>query len=71
MQATAELHRDGEEPQADGFVDGSLLAGYAHLHFESNPQVVDFLLSSRESIRNPEAGGKRQRMEFLKPGDKR
>lgn len=35
LKSIAYLHREGEEPRPDGFVAGSLLAGYAHLHFAS------------------------------------
>ncbi len=44
LHPAAMLKRDGEEPRADGFVEGSLLAGYAHLHFGSNPKAVDALV---------------------------
>ncbi|MFN4258559.1 MAG: cobyrinate a,c-diamide synthase [Gemmataceae bacterium] len=40
LTAKAHLHRDGQEPKFDGFSMGNLLAGYAHLHFASCPQVV-------------------------------
>lgn len=45
LEPRAMLQRDGEEPKPDGFVRGRLLAGYAHLHFASNPDVVPALLS--------------------------
>src|SRR5205807_3974258 len=40
LHPTALLERDGEEPRPDGFVEGNLLAGYAHLHFASNPAAL-------------------------------
>jgi cobyrinic acid a,c-diamide synthase len=48
LRPLARLHRPGQEARPDGFVDRRLLAGYAHLHFASNPQAVAALLG-----RNP------------------
>jgi cobyrinic acid a,c-diamide synthase len=45
LQSSAVLQREGEEARPDGFVNGRLLAGYAHLHFASNPGVVAALLT--------------------------
>jgi cobyrinic acid a,c-diamide synthase len=45
LSAAALLHREGEEPKPDGFTAGGLLAGYAHLHWGSNPGVVAALVS--------------------------
>jgi cobyrinic acid a,c-diamide synthase len=47
LKPAAVLQREGEEPRPDGFVQGRLLAGYAHLHFASNPRAVEALLGSR------------------------
>ncbi len=44
LHAVAQLAREGEEPRPDGFVSGHLLAGYAHLHFGSNPSAAAALL---------------------------
>jgi len=44
LHPTALLEREGEEPRPDGFVQGGLLAGYAHLHFASNPNALDVLI---------------------------
>ena len=44
LPAHAALHRPGQETRPDGFVRGRLLAGYAHLHFGSNPGVVEALV---------------------------
>jgi cobyrinic acid a,c-diamide synthase len=44
MHPSAMLVRDGEEPRPDGFVQGGLLAGYAHLHFGSNPSALETLI---------------------------
>lgn len=44
LQPAALLEREGEEPKPDGFTAGGLLAGYAHLHFASNPEGVAALL---------------------------
>lgn len=41
----AGLHREGEAAKPDGFCQGGLLAGYAHLHFASNPEAATALLS--------------------------
>ena len=40
LKPSAALLRTGEDVRPDGFVNGRLLAGYAHLHFGSNPAVV-------------------------------
>jgi cobyrinic acid a,c-diamide synthase len=40
LQPRALLQREGEKARPDGFVNGRLLAGYAHLHFASNPGIV-------------------------------
>jgi cobyrinic acid a,c-diamide synthase len=45
LSAAALLHREGEEPKPDGFTAGGLLAGYAHLHWASNPGVLPALVS--------------------------
>jgi cobyrinic acid a,c-diamide synthase len=37
----------GNERSADGLVSGNLLAGYAHLHFGSNPRIADALVNHR------------------------
>jgi len=39
-----ELDRGRGTPRADGFISGNLLAGYAHLHFGSNPEIARELL---------------------------
>jgi cobyrinic acid a,c-diamide synthase len=44
LRPLARLHRPGQEARPDGFVQGRLLAGYAHLHFGSNPAAVESLL---------------------------
>jgi cobyrinic acid a,c-diamide synthase len=44
LRPLARLHRPGQKARPDGFVDRRLLAGYAHLHFASNPQAVAALL---------------------------
>jgi cobyrinic acid a,c-diamide synthase len=44
LHPSAVLEREGEEPRPDGFVQGNLLAGYAHLHFASNPAAVATLV---------------------------
>jgi cobyrinic acid a,c-diamide synthase len=49
LLARARLHRRGQAGRADGFVRGRLLAGYAHLHFGSNPRVVEALLGLPQS----------------------
>jgi cobyrinic acid a,c-diamide synthase len=49
LPAHARLHREGQEARPDGFVRGRLLAGYAHLHFASNPGVVGALLGLSRS----------------------
>jgi cobyrinic acid a,c-diamide synthase len=48
LRSLAWLHREDEEPRADGFSAGGLLAGYAHLHFASNPAAAACLVFSRE-----------------------
>ncbi len=40
LEPVAMLYREGEEPRPDGFTAGRLLAGYAHLHFASNPEAL-------------------------------
>ncbi len=47
LSTAALLHREGEEPKPDGFTAGGLLAGYAHLHFASNPDVAPAGVSGR------------------------
>jgi cobyrinic acid a,c-diamide synthase len=48
LYATRLLRPDGP-PRPDGIQIGGLLAGYAHLHFGSNPEVARNLLGiSRE-----------------------
>ncbi|MCS6850329.1 MAG: hypothetical protein NZ700_04050, partial [Gemmataceae bacterium] len=47
LPARAELRRQDEPPRADGFGEGRLLAGYAHLHFGSNPAVAWSLLGEK------------------------
>jgi cobyrinic acid a,c-diamide synthase len=43
----AELDRErGEPARPDGLVAGNLLAGYAHLHFGSNPAIAEALVGS-------------------------
>jgi cobyrinic acid a,c-diamide synthase len=44
LHAAARLRRDGEESKPDGFVNGRLLAGYAHLHFGSNPRAAEWMV---------------------------
>jgi cobyrinic acid a,c-diamide synthase len=66
LQPAAVLQRAGEEPRPDGFVHGRLLAGYAHLHFASQPQAVEALLGRRASDQQSRAawdypGGKEAR----------
>lgn len=46
LRPLARLHRPGQEPRPDGFVRGRLLAGYAHLHFGSNPRAARALLGA-------------------------
>ena len=43
LEPAAWLSREGQEPQPDGYISGGLLAGYAHLHFGSNPAAVQAL----------------------------
>lgn len=40
------LERPGHDPKSDGIQIGGLLAGYAHLHFGSNAEVVDGILGA-------------------------
>src|SRR5262249_5231716 len=47
----AELQRDSEEGKPDGLVSGNLLAGYAHLHFASNPAIAAALLRTPNPAR--------------------
>ncbi len=42
----ARLLRPDREPRADGIQVGRLLAGYAHMHFGSNPDVPRHLLGN-------------------------
>jgi cobyrinic acid a,c-diamide synthase len=44
LDHAAELEDSRGERRADGFVCGNLWAGYAHLHFGSNPAVAASLL---------------------------
>jgi cobyrinic acid a,c-diamide synthase len=44
LEQTAWLERESQEPTADGFIRDRLLAGYAHLHFGSNPPVPGAIL---------------------------
>jgi cobyrinic acid a,c-diamide synthase len=46
LHPAALLERDGEAPKPDGFVQGGLLAGYAHLHFASNPGALRTLVGA-------------------------
>jgi cobyrinic acid a,c-diamide synthase len=55
LQPTSLLQRAGEEPRPDGFVQGRLLAGYAHLHFASHPRAVGALLDKTAPDRRPGA----------------
>jgi cobyrinic acid a,c-diamide synthase len=50
LHPAAVLERDGEEPRLDGYVQGGLLAGYAHLHFGSNPGALQTLVRRAESV---------------------
>jgi cobyrinic acid a,c-diamide synthase len=45
LKPVAHLCREGQEPRPDGFADGGLLAGYAHLHFASHPEGVAQLVA--------------------------
>jgi cobyrinic acid a,c-diamide synthase len=56
LPALAELQREGEEGQADGFGGTDLLAGYAHLHFASQPEVANWLVAGK-SVATASAGG--------------
>ena len=47
----AELQRDSEHGKPDGLVSGNLLAGYAHLHFASNPAIAAALLGTPNPAR--------------------
>jgi cobyrinic acid a,c-diamide synthase len=53
LHPAALLYRDGAEPKPDGFTHGRLLAGYAHLHFGSNPRVASALLAAGSSRLQP------------------
>jgi cobyrinic acid a,c-diamide synthase len=44
LQPAARLQHDGEAAKPDGFTEGGLLAGYAHLHFASNPGAAAALV---------------------------
>jgi cobyrinic acid a,c-diamide synthase len=46
LNPAALLEREGEEPRPDGFVQDGLLAGYAHLHFASNPGALEALVAA-------------------------
>jgi cobyrinic acid a,c-diamide synthase len=48
LRPAARLQREGEAGKPDGFTAGGLLAGYAHLHFASNPEAVPALLGNRD-----------------------
>jgi cobyrinic acid a,c-diamide synthase len=48
LSPAALLQREGEAARADGFTAGGLLAGYAHLHFASNPSTLVALVSAWE-----------------------
>jgi cobyrinic acid a,c-diamide synthase len=41
---SAELEH-GDDRYPDGLISGNLLAGYAHLHFGSNPAIPAFLIN--------------------------
>lgn len=58
LEAAAVLLRDGEHARVDAFVHGGLLAGYAHLHFSSNPSAAGALLGSWLSAREPKGSWK-------------
>jgi cobyrinic acid a,c-diamide synthase len=45
LRFATSLHRPGQPARADGVAVGGLLAGYAHLHFGSNPAVAGSLLA--------------------------
>lgn len=47
IKSVAVLEREDSEARPDGFVEGNLLAGYAHLHFGSNPTVAKEMLKGR------------------------
>jgi cobyrinic acid a,c-diamide synthase len=55
LRPAALLHRDGQEARPDAFVSKGLLAGYAHLHFGSNPRAALALL--RGNCSGTPAGG--------------
>lgn len=42
------LHREGQDLRPDGFIQKNLLAGYAHLHFASNPLAAQALLTGSQ-----------------------
>jgi cobyrinic acid a,c-diamide synthase len=44
LRTAALLQREGEAPREDGFIAAGLLAGYAHLHFASNPRLAESLV---------------------------
>lgn len=45
MSTAGLLQRERQQPRPDGFTRDGLLAGYAHLHFASNPFVAHGLLN--------------------------
>jgi cobyrinic acid a,c-diamide synthase len=47
LPTRALLHREGEQDRPDGFGQSGLLAGYAHLHFASNPETAVRLVTSQ------------------------
>jgi cobyrinic acid a,c-diamide synthase len=52
----AELRREGESPRPDGWRAGGLLAGYAHLHFDSCPGAAPGLLAAGKNFAADEHG---------------
>jgi cobyrinic acid a,c-diamide synthase len=61
LTPAARLERAGEAPRPDGFRARNLLAGYAHLHFGSNPHAVGALLRlllSRGARSSPASPGR-------------